>query len=359
MAGSHVNADGSQRRPAGSLPKPTFPNWSGRLVALLFGEAASDGSQCPANVRSAPGPRQLGSGHDGWVARAEEEAVELDDGAVLATVTEGEGRPVAVCHGGPGGTDTLGPISAMIADSARVHRYDQRGCGRSSGGPPFTMARWIADLEELRLHWGHQRWVVSGHSFGAALALAYALEHPDRTEAVLFVSCCVRLPGQPDWYAEFRRARLERIPRAEQARFIELRRRRDGAGGLNAQERSELRKMSARTDFGDPAAADRFGPQMEAELSIVNQVVNRKLGADFERYFAASSVPGKLRGLDLPVLVIHGDADPRPVAAAEALAAMLPRSSMAVQSGVGHYPHLEAPEPFRQVVRDFLQRDVQ
>ena len=262
---------------------------------------------------------------------------------------------MAVCHGGPGGTDTLGPISAMIADIARVHRYDQRGCGRSSGGRPFTMARWVADLEQLRLHWGHERWAVGGHSFGAALALAYALEHPERTEAVLFVSCCIRLAGQPDCYAQFRHARLERIPEAEQARFAELRRRRGQAGGLNAEERSELRKMSARTEFGDPAAADRFGPQMDAELSMVNEVVNLELGADFADYFAAGSVPDRLRGLDLPVLVMHGEADPRPVAAARALAAMLPRSRLVVLSGVGHHPHLEAPQAFRQAVRDFLQ----
>ena len=80
---------------------------------------------------------------------------------------------------------------------------------------------------------------------------------------------------------------------------------------------------------------------------MVNEVVNLELGADFARYFAASSVPDRLRGLHVPVLVMHGDADPRPVAAAKALAAMLPRSIMVVLSGIGHYPHLEAPEPFR------------
>lgn len=286
---------------------------------------------------------------------SEEEAVELNGGAVLATVTEGKGRAVAVCHGGPGGTDTLGPVSGMITDIARVHRYDQRSCGRSSGGPPFTMARWVADLEELRRHWGHRSWVVGGHSFGAALVLAYALEHPERTEAVLFVSCCVRLAGQPDWYAEFREACLERIPRAEQARFMALRRRGTEPGGVTAAEQSELRTMSARTDFGDPAAADRFGPQTEAELSLVNAVVNVELGADFARFFAARSIPDRLRGLDLPVLVMHGDADPRPVAAAKALAAIVPNSSLVVLQRVGHHPHLEAPEPFRRVVRDFLQ----
>lgn len=283
------------------------------------------------------------------------EAVELDDGAVLATVTVRTGRPVVACHGGPGGTDTLAPMSALIADSARVHRYDQRCCGRSSGGPPFTTARWVADLEELRQHWGHRRWVVAGHSFGAALALAYALEHPDQTEAVLFVSCCLRLAGQSDCYTEFRRARLERIPKAERARFTELRRRRDEPGSLTAEEQSELRRMATLTDFGASPTADRFGAEMEAELSRVNEVVNRELGADFADYFAARSVLDRLRGLELPVLVMHGKADPRPVAAAKALAAELPRSSLVVLSGVGHYPHLEAPAEFRRVISDFLR----
>ncbi|MGH9044897.1 MAG: alpha/beta fold hydrolase [Acidimicrobiales bacterium] len=285
---------------------------------------------------------------------AVEEVVELEDGGVLATVTEGEGRPVVLCHGGPGGIDMLGPISAMINDGSRVHRYDQRACGRSSGGPPFTMARWVADLEALRDRWGHRSWVVGGHSFGAALALAYALEHPERTEAVVYVSCFVRTVGQPDWFADYDRARLQAIPEAERDRFVELRRR-DQAGGLQAGEQAELRRMSARTDFGDPWAADRFGPEMEAELAAVNKIVNRELNIDFARYFAAGSMPARLRDLDLPVLVVHGDADPRPTAAAEALANVLPHSTLIVLPGIGHHPHLEAPEPFRHVIRDFLQ----
>src|ERR671922_2421357 len=124
-----------------------------------------------------------------------EEAVEVDDGARLWTVTEGDGRPVALCHGGPGGTDTLAPLARLLVDGCRVHRYEQRACGRSSGGRPFTMRRWVADLDALRRHGGHRRWVVVGHSFGAAVALAYALEHPDRTEAIVYLSCVVRLEG--------------------------------------------------------------------------------------------------------------------------------------------------------------------
>jgi len=51
------------------------------------------------------------------MSAAVEEAVEVDAGAVLGTVTEGRGRPVVLCHGGPGGTATLGRLAAMFVDA--------------------------------------------------------------------------------------------------------------------------------------------------------------------------------------------------------------------------------------------------
>jgi proline iminopeptidase len=50
------------------------------------------------------------------------------------------------------------------------------------------MAEAVADLEALRAHWGLPTWVVGGHSFGATLALAYALTHPDRTRGLIYLS---------------------------------------------------------------------------------------------------------------------------------------------------------------------------
>jgi pimeloyl-ACP methyl ester carboxylesterase len=129
----------------------------------------------------------------GPVASVVEELVDVGGGARLRTATEGTGRPVVLCHGGPGGVDMLDAVSPMIRDLARVHRFEQRACGRSSGGPPFTMVAAVADLDTLRRHWGHDRWVVGGHSFGAALALAYALDHPDRVDGVIYLSCVFRL----------------------------------------------------------------------------------------------------------------------------------------------------------------------
>jgi proline iminopeptidase len=285
---------------------------------------------------------------------ADEEIVELDDGARLWTVTEGQGPPVVLCHGGPGGRDTLAPVARMIADIARVHRYDQRACGRSSGGPPFTMAQWVADLEALRRHWDHRRWGVGGHSFGAALALAYALEHPDRTEALVYISCVVRLDGHPDWYEQYRLSRLERMPPPVRGRYLELRRRRDRSGPSDPTLESELRKLSAHTDLANPDKAGQLVERHQTELAAVNGEVNRTLGADLEQFFTTRTVRQRLRALDVPVLLVHGETDPRPVAAVQALASELRHGRLVVLDGVAHFPYWEAPETVRRVLRDFL-----
>jgi pimeloyl-ACP methyl ester carboxylesterase len=41
----------------------------------------------------------------------------------------------------------------MLDDQALAYRYDQRACGRSTGGPPYTVATAVADLEALRQYW--------------------------------------------------------------------------------------------------------------------------------------------------------------------------------------------------------------
>jgi proline iminopeptidase len=82
-------------------------------------------------------------------------------GATLWTVSQGAGLPVVLCHGGPGLSDNLAPVAEMVEDIALVHRYDQRASGRSRSDGPFDVPSFVADLEGLRRHWDHERWVVA------------------------------------------------------------------------------------------------------------------------------------------------------------------------------------------------------
>jgi len=100
-----------------------------------------------------------------------------------------KGKPVVVCHGGPGGGST--PSMRRYFDPERYHiiLFDQRGCGRST---PHAELRenttWdlVEDMERLRQELGIDRWQVFGGSWGSTLGLTYALTHPERvTELVL------------------------------------------------------------------------------------------------------------------------------------------------------------------------------
>lgn len=104
------------------------------------------------------------------------------------------GKPAVFLHGGPGGGSTPAVRRLFDPDRYRVVLLDQRGCGRSTphasepGADLATNTTWhlVDDLERLRVDRGIERWLVFGGSWGSALALAYAEEHPQRvTELVL------------------------------------------------------------------------------------------------------------------------------------------------------------------------------
>lgn len=94
-----------------------------------------------------------------------------------------DGIPVVFLHGGPGGG--LIPMYRQFFDPAAYHviLFDQRGSGRSQ---PHAELRenttWdlISDIETLREKFGIEKWYVFGGSWGSTLALAYAINHPDR-----------------------------------------------------------------------------------------------------------------------------------------------------------------------------------
>ncbi|MBB3764424.1 prolyl aminopeptidase [Sphingomicrobium lutaoense] len=98
-------------------------------------------------------------------------------------------KPVVFLHGGPGGGISPDHRRQFDPELYDITLFEQRGCGRST---PFaslennTTWHLVADIEKLREHCGHERWMVFGGSWGSTLSLAYAQTHPDRvTELVL------------------------------------------------------------------------------------------------------------------------------------------------------------------------------
>lgn len=100
-----------------------------------------------------------------------------------------DGKPVIVCHGGPGGGSTPSMRRYFDPKRYRIVLFDQRGCGKSKPHAALEDNNtWalVEDMEKLRTHLNIDRWQVFGGSWGSTLALAYAETHPQRvTELVL------------------------------------------------------------------------------------------------------------------------------------------------------------------------------
>jgi proline iminopeptidase len=65
----------------------------------------------------------------------------------------------------------------------------------------------------------------------------------------------------------------------------------------------------------------------------------------------------RLRGLQIPALVIHGDRDLFPLDGARGVAAALPRARLVVLNDCGHFSYLERPAEVEAAIADFLPRN--
>jgi pimeloyl-ACP methyl ester carboxylesterase/DNA-binding CsgD family transcriptional regulator len=90
---------------------------------------------------------------------------------------------------------------ATLGERHTVVRYDERGCGLSDpdAGDP-SLETWVADLEAVVDAVGLDRFALLGVSQGAAIAVCYAVRHPERVSDIVLYGGFARgrrLRGQP------------------------------------------------------------------------------------------------------------------------------------------------------------------
>ena len=271
------------------------------------------------------------------------------NGVRLWTTIQGTGQPMVLCHGGPGGYDYLSPIADTVSDVCQVVRYDQRGSGRSQPVGPYDVSTFVNDLEGLRKHFNFERWIVGGHSWGAGLALAYAVRFPNRTMAVLHIAGS---GIDPRWHAEYRKNRLNALSESEREEYQRLRAQREQAEGADGERiLDRLRALSSKTDVFDPNQVDNL-PSFDEHP--VSSEANEKVGADWKSYTTDATFHQSVYDLSLPVLFLHGACDPRPCHFIETLAAKLSHSTFVSIPESGHYPWIEKPDEVKTALRQFI-----
>ena len=112
------------------------------------------------------------------------------------------GVPAIFLHGGPG--SGAQHMHRRLFDPQHFHAFlfDQRGAGRSH---PYgslignTTQSLIADIEAIREHFGIDRWLVVGGSWGSTLGVAYAEAHPERVTGLALRAVFLGTRREVEW----------------------------------------------------------------------------------------------------------------------------------------------------------------
>jgi proline iminopeptidase len=256
--------------------------------------------------------------------------------------------PVVLVHGGPGHSSLSFKNSLdFLAKYTRVVYYDQRGSGNSQVKPErgeYTIEKLVEELEALRRDvLKAEKMILVGHSFGSALVQRYALKYPARVEKILLVGGIRVNNGMVNrWLWKGLGPALYSLdmgfpPPGVQAADEWFKR---------SAEKDVSRRLyhKSNTALLQDSGPISFVPWFELSLSMV--------GPDYR---------AALRNLAVPTLFLYGVADipytGKPVA--EELCALLPDCRAVGFAHSGHWPFLEEPERFQQVVAGFLELDGQ
>ncbi|MBS2937017.1 alpha/beta fold hydrolase [Nocardioides sp. J2M5] len=252
-------------------------------------------------------------------------------------VDEGAGAPVLLLHGSGPGVSALAnwrlTLPALVAAGRRTIAPDLIGFGQTV--PPtdhrYTMESWVEHVVALMDVLDLDTTDLVGNSFGGALALRLAIEHPERVRRlVLMGSVGVPFEITPGLQTVWGyRASVEGMREVLDTFTY------DGAGITD--DLAQLRYESSIAEGAD----QRFAAMFPAP---------RQRWVD-----AMASHEDEVRGISAPTLLVHGRDDRViPVATSQRLLELIPRADLHVFGQTGHWTQIERTDEFNTLLVRFL-----
>jgi pimeloyl-ACP methyl ester carboxylesterase len=130
----------------------------------------------------------------GSQARADdlgEEGFAESDGVKIHYITAGKGPLVVLLHGFPDYWYTWRDQIPALAKHYQVVALDLRGYNKSDqpkGVENYTMDKLVGDVAAVLKHSKRDKATLVGHDWGGAIAWAFAMAHPDKTERLVVLN---------------------------------------------------------------------------------------------------------------------------------------------------------------------------
>lgn len=282
-------------------------------------------------------------------------------------LTEGEGVPAILVNGGPGAGHRvfLGWFTFLTKLGYKVVYFDDIGRGRSTRDidGKFSPQMTVDDIEALRKHLGAEKVTLIAHSYGGIPAAQYALQHSDKVQELIMLNA--------SYDAVSHQKNIDNVNNLIKSRYPQT-----------WQKMQTLLKNGVSTKTDEYADLIYSGPAKD-ELQLLDPKMRSQRSKypsrdkrdrfNFDVYFDIMGeepeliVGGTLKGLDIqeqihtikvPTLVIGGRYDnlSTPEMVHDFYKALPKQTAQLVMFEQSrHWPWVEEPEKFVNVVTNFLQ----
>jgi pimeloyl-ACP methyl ester carboxylesterase len=273
--------------------------------------------------------------HPGRLPGAPADAAYVDvDGVSLRYRAIGDGPTVVLVHGYGASLDSWRGVDDALAKHHRVIAIDLKGFGWSSRpAGDYSPAAHAALVWKALDQIGADDVALVGHSWGASVVLAMALDKPARVRRIALVSAYVYDDQVPSFF------RWAQVGGVGELIFA-----------MTYRERIEERVPLAYHD-------DRFVTQervdaVQAEFDKPGTTAAALATARGHRFAAQAA---RYATIAKPALVLWGDDDQvTPLHAGERLSRDLPDARLVVVPACGHMPMVEARGALIRALREFL-----
>ncbi len=257
----------------------------------------------------------------------------------------GQGETILLIHGLAGSSRTWRDAQARLSLTHDVIAPDLLGHGESAKPMgDYSLGAFASGLRDFLAALDVSKATIVGQSFGGGVAMQLAYQHPELCERLVLVSSG-GLGREVSWML-----RSLTLPGAEHLMPFVFPR-------LVADRGDDVVRFLSRRGIRSP----RLEEMWRAYASLAG-AENRKA---FIRTIRGVIEPGgqTVSALDrlylaahLPTLILWGDRDEIiPVSHAYGAHEAIAGSQLVILEGVGHFPHVEAPDKFVAALEDFLE----
>jgi pimeloyl-ACP methyl ester carboxylesterase len=259
------------------------------------------------------------------------------NGVTIYYEEAGSGTPLVLSHEFAGSCESWEPQVRYFARRYRVITYTNRGYPPSTvpdDPAAYSEEFLVADLRALLDVLDIDRAHIAGLSMGGAVALKFAIAHPDRCISAVVAGAGSGADNHEQWV-------------------------RDGLA--TAQRFEEAWESTAAAYAEGPARVqlkqkDPRGWQAFADLFLNHSAIgsaNTFRGVQLKRR-TIYDVERELSSLNVPILIMVGDEDEPCLRPALFMKQHIPNAGLVMFPRSGHAINLEEPSLFNQFVMDFL-----